>query len=90
MWRRGLELHFLGGANLLLFGQKLYIRLLGAVWELCGSCAIYKSGDVWVPCQCRVNEVSYPCRAMYGCRVGALWSLEGCKGVDVSQSEKNG
>ena len=50
MWRRGLELHFLGGANLLLFGQKLYIRLLGAVSVLCGSCVIYKSGDIWVPC----------------------------------------
>lgn len=23
---------FFGGVNLLLFGQKLYIRLLGAVW----------------------------------------------------------
>lgn len=43
---------FLGGANLLLFGKKLYIRLLGAVWELCESCAIYKSSDVWVSCWC--------------------------------------
>jgi len=31
----GLELLFWGGANLLLFGKKLYIRLLGAVSVPC-------------------------------------------------------
>lgn len=30
-------------------------------------------------CRCCVNGVSYPCRAMYGCRVGALLSIWGAK-----------
>lgn len=80
---------FFGGANLLLFGKKLYIRLLGVVSVLCRCCV----NEVSYPCRamygCRVNEVSYPCRAMYGCRIGALWSLEGCKGYGVSQSKNN-
>ena len=61
---------FLGGANLLLFGQSR----ICVFSELCGSC---------------VGVVSYTSRAMYGCCVGALLSIEGCKGYGVSQSENN-
>ncbi len=42
---------FFWGANLLLFGQKLYIRLLGAVSVLCKWSVVPVSGDVWVPCK---------------------------------------
>lgn len=76
---------FLGGANLLLFGQSR----ICVFSVLCGSCV----NRVSYPCRAmygyRVNEVSYPCRAMYGCCVGALLSIEGCKGYGVLQSEKN-
>lgn len=42
---------FLGGANLLLFGQKSYMRLLGAVSVLCKWSVVPEPGDVWVPCK---------------------------------------
>lgn len=38
---------------------------------------------------CRVNEVSYPYRVVYGCCVVAFWSIGGRKVERVLQSEKN-
>lgn len=61
---------FLGGANLLLFGQN----------------RIYVFSEL---CRCCVKEVVYTCRAMYGCRVGALRSLEGVQRIERFAVPKN-
>lgn len=44
----GLALHFLG-VRIFCFLGKGCIYVFS---ELCESCVIYKSGDVWVPCWC--------------------------------------
>ena len=46
----------------------------GANLLLFGQNRIYVFSEL---CRCCVKEVVYTCRAMYGCRVGALRSLEG-------------
>lgn len=60
----------------------------GANLLLFGQNRIYVFSEL---CRCCVKEVVYTCRAMYGCRVGALRSLEGVQSIGrFAVPQKNG
>lgn len=57
----------------------LELHFLGVlIFFFLGKSCIYVFSEL---CRCCVKEVVYTCRAIFGCRVGALRSLEGVQRI---------